>query len=208
MKQLVGGVVAFGLVTGVKVAWRWLNRKVVSRRVERELRDLRRVCDDEEYERVGIDGSARMTAEEWDAVDTDNMDALMEDVIVVEGSARGELGTKKTVKRVRRGCKNAFVKYWVAWAKVQFPNAWRGASSLDRVCITNALTREMRSRSVRDSDIARVKDQVVLLTLLPSATEALVAQMEASHEAYRAQEAARGWRNAKGSSGLQLGGVR
>nr|QKI28845.1 hypothetical protein 1 [Ginkgo biloba tombusvirus] len=140
---------------------------------------------------------------EWE--DLGDLDQVTEQCVSHETPGRGEAPKRQALKRVRRGFRRPFVAYWVNWGKAQFPSAWRGASDADRVCITNALVREMRSRSVRDFDISRVKDEVVLGILLPNAAEVRVARMEATLCVEERQQSARGLVNRGGGSGLQLG---
>jgi len=133
-----------------------------------------------------------------------SLESVTEEVIEVESGGRGEDGRPVRLRRIRRRRRSGFVAYWVNWGKAQFPTAWRGSSAADRVCITTALTRQMRSQSVRDADIARVKDEIVLGILTPSAAEVRVARMEATWAVQQRQEATRGLVNMRGGVGLVL----
>lgn len=189
-------------------AWRQLRKREVSGKVEKAARELIDVVNDD-HPWAGVDPGVRQgIVDEDDPYPNECMENLCATVEVVEGDRRGADGARVRLKTIRRGCRNAFVKYWVQWTKVQFPSAWRSATAADRVCIANALTREMRARSVRDKDIASVKDVIVILALTPSAAETFAAQLEASWAIEAAQMASRGWVNKRGGTGLQLGSQR
>jgi hypothetical protein len=66
------------------------------------------------------------------------------------------------------------------------------ASEADRVCITQQLCREMRAANVRNADIARVKDLVVVAILTPSTYEANSNRVLASGVLGNRQRQARG----------------
>jgi hypothetical protein len=87
---------------------------------------------------------------------------------------------EKLVERAIVGPSDRFVRGWIAWGKATFPGVWRKPSEADRRVIEVALCREMRARSVRHADIARVKDRIVLGVLTPSQYEVEACEMERS----------------------------
>lgn len=138
----------------------------------------------------------------------DSLSSLTEATFVLDTAERGGEPNRKILKRIRRGHKRQFVKWWVNWGKAQFPSAWRGATAADRVCMLNALCREMRMQSVRDADIQRVKDEIVLGIMIPSDDERRVAKMEATWAVQQQQDSTRGLWNWMWGRGLAVGQVR
>lgn len=198
-------------------------RKVVSFGVERSARRLLSDVDADEVADVPAnDGGRRRVGEGlmsrddpsvWQhMVVTDetniSLAAITEPVFTFETAERGGEPKTKILKKIRRGHKRQFVKWWIDWGKAQFPSAWRGITSADRVCILNALCREMKAQSVRDADIRRVKDLVVLGIITPSADEAMAAKMEATWTVQERQDSTRGLLNWRWGRGLAIGQVR
>lgn len=196
-------------------------RKLVRLSTERRAESLLRDLDEEEVCHVPVEigvggqGPSGLPREDPSVMQHrvvgdggDSLASLTEATFVFDTAERGGEPKRKILKRIRRGHKRQFVKWWVTWGKAQFPSAWRGATAADRVCIMNALCREMRQQSVRDADIQRVKDVVVLGILTPSCYEADAARLEATWAVERRQSCTRGLWNWMWGKGLSLGQVR
>lgn len=224
-----GGWVELGLAVGV-ASWvysKYRLSKLVSYRTEIRSRGLLRVIDNNDSDgylpgellarergepgALGIVGDgvdARVQQHGLGPLGGDSLTDFTEPAYAVDTVERGGAPVGKVLKKIRRGGRMGFVKWWVSWGKAQFPTAWRGATAADRVCITNALTREMKAQSVRDHDIVRVKDMVVLGILTPNQWEKEAAEMEASYAVQERQQATRGLFNYWGGRGLSLGQTR
>jgi hypothetical protein len=189
----------------VAVVAKW-PRRHVGREDEERARALLRAADAEGA--AEFYGPLEQVAAAASGVDLDDVERALEVCHVTETQARGDVGKATAVRKVRRGGKYPVLWHWINWGKVQFPSAWRGATAADRVCIMNALVREMRARSMRDADIARLKDQIVLGVLTPSSYELEAARMEATWAVEKRQDETRGLTNKKGGRGLQLGSAR
>lgn len=218
----IGQFTCLGTYMGVRYAL----RKLVSWRSELKARILLDVLDTPEVEDLipieaigvrnevdeGVDVIAVRGNEDADVVipwlGGESLCDVTDPCFSLESHERGGARTAKALRRIRRGCRNAFVKWWVNWGKSQFPSAWRGITVADRTCITNALCREMRTQSVRDADIQRVKDLIVLGIVTPSIDELEAARMEASYAVQERQGATRGLWNWFGGRGLQVGQVK
>nr|UHS72175.1 MAG: hypothetical protein [Tombusviridae sp.] len=186
---------------GAAVGYYFLSqRKVVPREAEIAAQQLLTVIDaDPDDERLVEDSWYRRT---MDADQLANHAYITEPSNEFETDGRGAETRIVALRKIRRGFKMPFIKYWVTWGKAQFPNVWRGASTADRVCIANALVREMKSQSVRNADIVRVKDAIVLGICSASADEVAARTMEASWAMQQRQEQTYGWSNGMGLWGL------
>nr|WPR18306.1 MAG: hypothetical protein [Chemarfal virus 166] len=146
---------------------------------------------------------------------------LGEDARVVDdahGVADGDDGTDEVMVRgvaKRRVSRNPdrmprFIRKWVDWGKTEFPSAWRQRRQLDVECIMRALCRKMREEDVRDADIARYKDRILLGIMMPSDTEIETQRMLATEAGGQWQRAGDGWQvgNTRGILGWLFGKKR
>lgn len=182
-----GAMVAIGVAVTVR-AWvaldKWWNRKrkftnkVDTTRVDALRGLLSNALREEDEERRAVEGDA--------AADDDGTEEM---------PGPGLPGGRPNKRRVRRGRNAAarFLRRWIDWGKVEFPNAAGSTRLADVEAVKRALCREMRSKDVRDKDIAHYKDVITMAILMPSEEEEAVARMLATSAAGNWQRATQGW---------------